>query len=326
MDVVDLALGQAVAVDWSAEQYFTDRTALTRSALCLLAENPAEFERYWDHGERRKFKGSVATDFGTSAHLALLEPPEWTRRLGLPLPPKPRKGGPSDDLVAVAASCGVSRADLERMIPSTTEQWKTAIDARARLLAGMPERIDVSLHDYFRLLRVQRSVWAHPQASTLLHAPGNAEQTIVWREPTSGLLVKVRIDKLSEVSQEAADDVDGIAPGLAIVDLKTTRAKGRRAPWVFAKHARELGYHVQNALYLDATRAAFGDGARFYFVAVCNEGDFETSTWQLPDEAVEQGREIYQNLLLEVCERRETFDWRHGYTRGVTILPWSYRR
>lgn len=325
MDVDDLALDQAIALDWRAEQYFTDRTALTRSALGLLAEDPAAFQRYWEMGEARAFKGSVSTEFGTHAHLAILEPAEWESRLGLPIAPKPRKGGPSEDLVAVAASCGVGLADLEKMIPSSMAQWKIAVETRARGLAGIPARIDVSLHDYFRLLRVQRSVWAHPSASTLLRSHGVVEQTIVWREPTSGLLVKVRVDKLAHVADEDAADVDGIAPGLAIADLKTTRAHGRRAPWMFAKHARELGYHMQCALYSDAVRAAFGVDAPFYFIAVHSEGDFETAVWQLPAGAVEQGRESYQNLLLEVCERRETFDWRHGYTRGVEILPWSYR-
>ncbi len=336
--MMDLELGQAVVVDWTAEQYFADRTALTRSALWLLADNPAEFERYWELGESRQHTSSVSKDFGTHGHLAILEPFEWERRLGLPIPPKPAKGKhPPAKLIELAEKCGISRCELLKMIPSTMDAWKAAVAVRAQMLAAIPDRIDIGLFDYLRLLCVRRSVWLHPQASTILRAPGpiapdgepltGIEQTILWREPTSGLLVKVRVDKLSEVSREAAADVDDLEHGIAIGDIKTTKAKGRRAPWIFMKSAKDYGYHVQDALYRDAVLAAFPDAdVNFYFTTICSDGDFETATWRLPVAAVEQGREFYQRGLAEICERRETYDWRHGYTRGVPTIPWNYRQ
>ena len=320
-----LELGQAIAVDWSESEYFSDRSCLTRSSLALLAENPAEFERYWYQGISRPSDATDSKDFGTHGHLAILEPDAWERRLGLPIPPKPAKGK-NQKLLEIASQVGLTEADLLRMIPATTEAWKSATAMRDKLVASIPDRIDVTLFDYLRIHCLVRSVWAHPQASTLLRAPGPVEQTIIWREPTSGLLVKVRADKLADISGEAALDVGDIEAGIGVADIKTTRAKGRRAPWLFARSVRDYGYHVQNAMYLDAVKALYpGEPVEFYFIAVCSDGDFETSTWRLPDEAIEQGREIYKKRLLEICEREFTYDWRHDYTRGVQTVPWSYR-
>jgi hypothetical protein len=332
----DIELGQAVAVDWTAAQYFADRTALTRSALWLLADNPAAFERHWEGGEQQPTEPSISMDFGTHSHLAILEPDEWERRLGLPVPPKPVKDKRLAKLRDLAAKCEVSEHELLKMIPANNDAHASAVAMREKLTASISDRIDIALLDYLRLLCVLRSVWSHPQASTILRAPGptlptgepvhGIEQTIIWREPTSGLLVKVRVDKLADISREAAADVDDLDSGICVGDIKTMRHKGRRAPWMLMRSAKDLGYHVQDALYRDAVQAAFpGETVNFYFIAICSEGDFETSTWRMPDVAVEQGREFYRQRLLEIDERRITYDWRHTYTRGVPTIPWSYR-
>jgi hypothetical protein len=337
MDLCDIEPGQAVAVDWTEQEYFSDRKALTRSALWLLADNPAQFERQWEAGEPRPDKSNISMEFGTAGHLAILEPAEWERRLGLPIPPKPLKGKQLAELLELAAKCDIANDELLKMIPANTEAHASAVAMREKLLASIPDRIDIGLLDYLRLLCVHRSVWSHPQARTILRAPGpilptgepvhGIEQTIIWREPTSGLLVKVRVDKLADISTEAAADVVDLDAGIGVADLKTMRHKGRRVPWMLMKSARDLGYHVQDALYRDAVRALLpNEPVNFYFIAICSEGDFDTSTWRLPDEAVEQGREFYQQRLLEIRDRRFTYDWRHTYTRGVQTLPWSYRR
>jgi hypothetical protein len=336
MDPSDIALGQAIIVDWTPAQYFADRTALTRSALWLLADNPAAFERHWEGGESQPDESSVSMDFGTHGHLAILEPDEWERRLGIPVPPKPVKGKQLAKLLELAAKCDIPRDTLLEMVPANNEVHASQLAMREKLVASITDRINIGLLDYFRLLCVRRSVWSHPGASAILRSPGpilptgepvhGIEQTVIWREPTSGLLVKVRVDKLADITPEAAADVDELDAGIGVGDIKTMRHKGRRAPWMLMRSARDLGYHVQDALYRDAVQAAFpNDPVNFYFIAICNEGDFETSTWRMPEAAVEQGREFYQTKLLEICERRITYDWRHTYTRGVQTLPWSYR-
>ena len=297
--------GEAVAVDWTAEEYFADTSALTRSSLALFAEDPEKFYRRWELGEREDAEHeSKALTRGTHSHLAILEPAEWNRRVGIPEVPRPpgatgngRKGSP----------------ELE-----SYKRWREAAELRDQLMAALPDRIDVSLADYARIQAIAQRVWTHHEAATLLSAPGTNEQTVLWREPTTGLLVKVRIDALRDLEPELVFGSKGLVPGPAILDLKTTR---NPEPWAFGRDIADHGYDDQAAIYSDAVEALIGQRPTYYIVAVRNDGNHKTVVGRIPEAAIERSRERYKARLIELLERRFTGDWSLPYETGVIEFP-----
>jgi len=317
-----LELGEAMLVDWTAEQYFADTDALTRSSLSLCAAKPRTFWRRWEQGLRIDVPddSSDAKDRGVYVHLAVLELPEWVRRVGIPEVPRPK-----------GASGNASKSTPEgRHARKLYEQWREACEQREQLMAKIHDRIDVSLADFHRIRQMVASAWSHPEAAALLSAPGRNEQTVLWREPTSGLLVKCRLDRLVELDCEHVYGTD-LEPGLVVTDLKTA---GDPEPQGFMRSVFRYGYHVQDAMYSDAIAALTGRDVGFYFVVIGSEGDdagyHETWVYKLPEHEIEQGRAEYRKRLAEIVDRRITDDWKKpGEGRGVVTLPtsrWSNRR
>lgn len=321
LSIPEIQPGEAMLVDWTAEQYFADTSALTRSSLSLCAAKPRTFWRRWEKGLRVDVPddSSDAKDRGTYVHLAVLELPQWVRRVGLPEVPRPK-----------GASGNASKSTPEgRRARELYDRWKAAVDQREKLMSTIPDRIDVSLAEFHRIQQMVASAWLHPEAAALLSAPGRNEQTVLWREPTTGLLVKCRLDRLVELGPEHAYGTD-LETGLVIADLKTSTDP---EPNGFGRSVLRYGYDVQDALYSDAVAALTGRAPVFYFVVVGSDGDddgyHETAVYKLPPDAIERGREEYRKRLAEILERRADDNWKKPWERGVVTLAlprWSNRR
>ena len=158
-------------------------------------------------------------------------------------------------------------------------------------------------------------------ASVLLSGGGSSEQTIVWREPTTELLVKVRVDWLTRVTALGAYGTD-LAPGLYDVDMKSTAAD---SPGLFARSARSYGYVEQASLYTAATEALHGEPVTWMWIAATSEPDRDgqhgVSVYALTPEQRERGREIYMAQLFDALDRMTRNDWTPAHRHGVQTLP-----
>lgn len=106
-------------------------------------------------------------------------------------------------------------------------------------------------------------------------------------------------------------------------DLKTCRSAD---PNEFSKDMYEYGYHVQAPFTLDILNANLKTQSLnpesevlhktgytvFYFLAVENKPPFQAIIFQLAQEAMSKGREIYQNRLAYICEGFALGKW-NGY-------------
>lgn len=309
-----LAPGQAIAVSWTADEYFADRTAVTRSALKLLGRNgnPRLFHRRWILGEPEDANESKAKARGTNAHLWLLETEEWICRVGIPEVKRP------DGADGKAKPGSTARA--------LYDEWKRAVGIREEAMAKIPDRIDVTLDEFRSLQAMLQSVWANQAAATLLSAPGASEQTIIWREPTTEQLVKVRLDRLVEIRPAHVYGEDlGLEVGVGVVDAKTTKD---HRPSGFGRDVEKYGYLTQAALYSDAVEALLGKRPTWYFVAIKNESNWGTAVYKLDEEQIQRGRSDYRAKLLELARRRFTDDWLAECERGVHHLKvpdWSHK-
>jgi len=299
-----LAPGQAVAVNWSEQQYFADRQALTRSALGLLPFKPMQFGA-WVRNELVEREATDDMRFGTLLHAALLEPERFSKTW-LPKPTKPAH-----------ARAGAGAGTPTRL---AFEAWKLAEAAHEITVQKYPNALAATANDIARINGIRDAVRRHDVASVLLSTPGLSEQTIVWREPMTELLVKVRVDWLTRISAVDAFGTD-LEPGLYDVDLKSTAMD---SPGLLAQSVRKFGYLPQAALYSDATEALFGEPVMWMWVAVTGEPDFDgkhgASVYALTPEQRERGREIYKAQLFEALDRLSRNDWSPAHRRGVQTL------
>ena len=300
----DISPGQAIADDRTEQQYFADRRALTRSALGLLPFKPLQLGA-WVRDELVEREATDDMHFGTLLHAALLEPARFAS-LWLPKPTKPAH-----------ARKGALAGTPERL---AYEAWARADAAHEATVKEYPNALSVTHDDLERIKRICEAVRRHDVASVLLGTPGLPEQTIVWREPMTELLVKVRVDWLTRIS---AVDAFGTAlePGLYDVDLKSTAMD---SPGLLAQSVRKFGYLPQAALYSDATEALHGEPVHWMWVAVTSESDTDgkhgVSVYTLTPEQRERGREIYKAQLFEALDRLSRDDWSPAHRRGIHTL------
>jgi hypothetical protein len=158
--------------------------------------------------------------------------------------------------------------------------------------------------DYQRALAIRDAVRGHKVAASFLEA-GDAERTITWTEPTSGLGCKGRLDWLS------------ISRG-CVVDLKTTNDIGERA---FRASCEKLGHFRQLAMY--TTGAELCDllvpPARATIIAVENKPPFEVAVYTVEPDALVSARAEVEELLgvLKAC--RESDRWPGRFETEQTL-------
>jgi len=301
----DLRSGECIAVDWTAAEYFAAEP-LSRSVLGLLDTEPRAFRDavaggVGEHVESKEMR------LGTLLHLGLLEPHELARRLA-PDVPRP------------AIADGRAAAGTPGRV--AFETWRRLCDLRDRARKLMSEdAIDVPAETVMRLARMIHAAQQHLEGGVLLRAPGECEQSYVWREPASGLLVKIRVDKISRLTRSEIFGTD-LQHGLSATDLKSTASD---AAYQFTRSARKFGYLPQASLYTDALTAYFGEVPSWYWLVVTNEPVYRdehgASVYQLTSDQLTRGREIYRAQLLDVLERRSTNNWTAAHRRGVHTLP-----
>lgn len=305
MDANLLRAGEARLVDWTEAEYFADRSALTRSVLGLLPDDPLKVGA-WLRGET----DNHATDemsLGTKLHAAILEPDRFLARL-LPTPTRP------DGADAKAAAGSPGRIAFEA--------WERACRVHKETLRLHPGAIVISECEMKRIMGMIDAIRRHEVAAAILGAAGGlAEQTILWREPSTGLLVKVRVDWMATLT---AADVFGtrMQPGLYVNDPKTT-ADDR--PYPFVRSCKRFNYLTQAAMYLDAVEAAAGQSATWAWTTVtsdpCLDGKHGVSVYFLSDEQRERGRALYQAQARDALDRITRDDWTPAHRRGFSFLP-----
>jgi hypothetical protein len=288
-EIQDLEPGQAITIDWTADEYHADRQCVSRSQLVDLPENPAIFIAK-QRGEIEQAP-SKALDFGTHVHLALLEPDEWRRRLYEPAPEKPygadgrrKSGSPERDIY---------------------DDWKSESAAWTRGLHLRPDAIILSHEERFAVERCAGSMRQHPIVEALFDAPGSNEQTVIWRCPDPDVLVRVRCDRIAFPDDET----------VVIFDAKTSKDP---SPSAFGKSMAIYGYDVQGAIYSDAGQALFPDKAvHFIFGVARSRAPWEAACYSLEAEEYEAGHRKYTTALHDLVRRRETDDWIAPWQRGL---------
>ena len=241
--------------------------ALSKSQLADFMVCPANYFGLHLAPDRPARKETGGQRAGTLLHTLVLEPDTFAERYAI---------GPD-----------VSRA---------TKEWKTfAAALPADVTALKPDEYDEGLKQADSLRR-------HSDIADLLSS-GEAETSIFWTDPITGLPCRCRPDWLHETPE-----------GWIVLDLKT----GQPDPWEFARQCARLTYHVQAAMYSEGVAMATGKPVlAFLFGVVSTAAPFLSSCVMLDDDSMEAGQKAFRDSLNRFAKRKERNEW-PGYV-GVQV-------
>ena len=164
-----------------------------------------------------------------------------------------------------------------------------------------------------RCIAIRDAVRNDPVAAKYLAGPGTFERVIQWTDEETGLRCKGIIDR-------CADDVDGKR---VLVDLKTTADAN---PHKFAATAARLGYHGQFAYYFDGMDASGEPVDRVVMIVVETSGPFDVCVYNVGEEVLWAGEEMYRGLLEKVkgCMSLGRWPGRFLCEEEFTLPQWAY--
>lgn len=278
--------------DVPASEYHAFRAASASGLRVIHARTPAHLRKTWDDQD----KPSLALVLGTLIHHVVLEPHVPLPRIALvpetytvPADAKPAKGAPGPGEVVPWNNRAKHCRD-----------WRALQEAAGKIV--------LDAEDMATVRECAESVGQCAEASELLRTSAHRESTLVW-ETEARTPCKARLDAWG----------DGI-----VVDIKTTTDA---SPDGFARHAYDLGYHLQAAWYVDGLEAVTGWKASFYFVAVEKDSRLVTVHHATHD-FLQRGREAYERALAQFESAWESGVW-PGYAPGIHDLDvpeWFVRK
>lgn len=274
--------------DISNEDYHGG-AGVSKSGLDLIRKSPMHYKARIDAPNDNE--PTTAQAIGTAFHSLLLEPEDFANRYIVRPDNAPKR------------PTSVQR-NAKKPSPETVE----AIAFWDKFEADNAGKIVLDNEANEQLLAMAHSVRNHPAANALLTgAPGVAELSAYWIDPTTGVLCRCRPDYWR---------VDGI-----VVDLKTTEDA---SPEGFARSLVNWRYHVQAPFYLDGLAETIKQSGEtelkapetFVFLAVEKKPPYAVGVYVLDRESFDLGRLEYQQDVKTYAECLSSNVW-PGYGDGI---------
>jgi hypothetical protein len=229
-------------------------------------------------------------EFGTLVHGAVLEPEKF------------------DTLYYVRPDTYPSEA--KGVI--THKKWTGQAAYCKEWLAQHSDRIVIMATELEGVRNIQQTLTNHPFFGAALK-DGEREISHFKRDEETGMLLKARTDLLT------ADMRTNLT---VILDLKKVRSGfGNRED--FGKQALDLGYHMQDASYLNVTGAS-----RFIFVCFDDDAPYDVALHEMKPNFRALGHKEWRHQLKRFAECVKENEW-PGYGLEITDLDmpgWGVRR
>lgn len=247
--------------DLSNEQYHSG-PGISKSQLDLIHKSPSLLQ--WSRSAPEDDEKKTALNVGDAVHALILEPHRFREEFAI---------GPKD---------------APRNTKAGKEKW-------AEFEAGLSGQTILTADEGRKVELIYGSVMAHPHARWIAESKGDAEASIYWTDPETGLLCRCRPDKL-------------VTDHGWVVDVKTTAdmSKFNRSVW-------DYRYHVQDAFYSEGYKQHFGEEpAGFLFLVVSTSiecGKYPVRLFCLDSDGKTKGAETMREDLstLAECERTGEF-------------------
>lgn len=325
----------------------------SKSGLDLIRKSPAHLRNARNNPGSRA--PTASQRLGSAFHALVLEPEVFAKSYALPFEPSADALKTVDDIQTALSNAGIEfkksakKGELEDIVRTRLPELSLLTDERAAYDAANEGREILDPSDWTRIHSMRDAVNAHPSASKLLSAPGEAELSAYWEEPifdpkTGEQVVDEDGNPVYQLMRVRPDywRHDGI-----IVDLKSTSPGGAH-PEEFGRSVLDWRYYVQHPLYLRGALKALdvqqftSDGGfedfaaprAFVFVAVENDAcvvDGEAkgvAVFQLQPDSVALGEaEIREDVYtLHRCESAGAWP---GYPTAILPLelpPYAFTK
>jgi len=252
-----------------AEQYFAI-DAISNSLLSEMNRSPAHCWAMYISPERPPRKPPTPSMLGgTLAHCMILEP------------------GAFQDRYTV-------RPEGIDLRTKAGKDWQATVQGEI-----------ITLEQMAACMRQREAVLAVPELHHALSS-GQAEVTLQWVDPVTGLACKARPDWIHTLP-------DG---RVIVLDLKTTSDV---SPEQFGRSVWNFGYHRQAAHYTAGLRACGLEVAAFLFAAVTNEYPFIAVPYMLDEVATQRGVDDVRRLIDAFAQCKAESSW-PAFGEGVQVL------
>ena len=257
--MTELGFGSRHLRTLSALDYHSMRALSASGAWLVSEECPAKF--LWRSPWNPLWEPEAKSEFdiGVAAHLAVLEPERQAGSIAL-----------------------IDAADYR-----TTRAREAREAARAQgKVPLLPWQFDI-------VRAIAGSIRAHPIAGEAFRG-GEAEATLIWRDPETGVPCKARPDYLP-------------VHGRWMVDLKTAQSAN---PRTWRDQAYRLGYHARAAWYLHGAETVLGKmPEEYWFVVVEKEAPYLVRVVSFDREALEWGRRVNRTACALFARSLAENDW-----------------
>lgn len=190
----------------------------------------------------------------------------------------------------------------ESKVPANTAGYKAA---KAKLAEANPDKVGLPAEDWKGNKRILEAVLGHSRVAKIIQSTGRAELSVVFIDPATGVLCKIRIDWHTPTTS-----------GGAINDLKTTQDA---SPGEFERSIFRWGYHRQGALYLRGAKIAGLPVEHFTLTAVEKKKPHGVILYRLLEEAVRLG-EVQIDMGLQLYAHCQASGEWPGYTTDVVDI------
>lgn len=250
---------------------------------------------------RKQVEPTPAMILGTLAHHAVLEPEKPLPRLVVPPATYP---APSDSSLVKTKKVAVGDAVDWSWSARFCKEWRRNLEAVGMMV--------VSQSTYDSTFGAAISVARHPIAGPLV-ADGDSEVSLLTWDETNDIGVRCRLDH--------------VPPGRSLVDCKFTHDVTPRA---FAKHAFEMGYHIQAALYLDVWNSLCGADEpkdQFVFIACEQSEPWAVNVFTCSPDFIELGRQHAAEMLalFARCLREDRWPAYPEHVHTLSAPRWALK-
>jgi len=263
--------------DMSIEEYHA-HPAISKSGLDLVAKSPRHYWYEYLRPERDEREDKTHFVIGQAFHTLVLEPELFNEQF-LVWSGKPRN----------------KKAGKE-------EYAQAQYEANGRSLLKKSEYEDIK--------QMAKAVREHPGAMRLLNANGQAESSIFWTDPETGIECRCRPDFLRD---------DGL-----IVDLKTAHDASHET---FMKSAFTHRYDVQSAFYSEGAKQAGITPMGFAYVVVESKKPLCVSTFSTDQDMMMLGeyRMRKDMATFAACLKRNEWPGYSGMIKPLGIPAWGHK-